>query len=74
LTQYVNYQTLKFSIFTSYSFNEQDYFIKPEIKYDLGSDIYATIGYSLFGGKQSHTFYGQFDKNDGISLTLRYGF
>lgn len=74
LTQYVNYQTLKFSIFTSYSFNEQDYFIKPEIKYDLGSDIYVTIGYSLFGGKQSHTFYGQFDKNDGISLTLRYGF
>lgn len=73
-TQFLKYQTLQLSFFMFYSPNEKDYYINPEIRYDLGSGIWFALGGILLGGEKDHTFFGQFEKNDNVYFVLRYAF
>lgn len=74
LTQFLKYQTLRLSFFMFYSPNEKDYYINPEVRYDLGSGIWFAVGGIFLGGKDDHTFFGQFEKNDNVYFVLRYAF
>ncbi|MFQ5866927.1 MAG: hypothetical protein ACE5IT_02910 [bacterium] len=74
LTQFLKYQTLKLSLFAFYSPNDEDYFIIPEIKYNISDEMWISIGGNVFGGKVDNTFFGQLNKNDNLYLTLRYEF
>jgi len=74
LTQLLNYQTLRLSFFTFYSPNDKDYYINPEIRYELGDGIWIASGSIIMGGKKNYTFFGQFEKNDNLYLVLRYEF
>jgi hypothetical protein len=74
LTQLLNYQTLRLSFFTFYSPNEKDYYINPELRYELEDGVWVAAGGIIMGGKNNYTFFGQFDKNDNIYAVLRYGF
>jgi hypothetical protein len=74
LTQLLKYQTLRFSLFIFYSPNEKDYYVNPEVKYDLGSGVWFAVGGIFLGGEKDHTFFGQFEKNDNVYFVLRYGF
>jgi len=74
LTQLLKYQTLQLSFFMFYSPNEKDYYINPEIRYDLGSGLWFAIGSILIGGEKDYTFFGQFEKNDNIYFVLRHAF
>ncbi|MFQ5650442.1 MAG: hypothetical protein ACE5IY_10920 [bacterium] len=74
VTQLMKYQTLRLSFFAFYSPNEQDTYMNPEIRYELGNGLWAAVGGILLAGKKDHTFFGQFKKNDNVYLVLRYGF
>ncbi len=74
LTQLLNYQTLRLSFFTFYSPNDKDYYVNPEIRYELGDGVWVATGGIIMGGKKNYTFFGQFEKNDNLYLVLRYGF
>ncbi len=74
LTQMLKYNTLRLSLFSFYSPDDEDYFIMPEARYNITDSLWTTIGVNLFGGKDSRTFFGQLDKNDNLYATLRYEF
>ncbi len=74
LTQMLKYNTLRLSLFSFYSPDDEDYFIIPEMRYNISDSLWTEVGFNLFGGKDSRTFFGQFDKNDNLFTTLRYEF
>ncbi|MBI2505693.1 MAG: hypothetical protein HYW07_20965 [Candidatus Latescibacteria bacterium] len=74
LTQFLKYQTLRLSLFAFYSPTEEDYYAIPEVRYNFSDELWGAIGGNLLGGKRDTSFFGQFDKNDNVYLTLRYGF
>ena len=74
LTQFLKYQTLRLSLFTFYSPTEEDYYLIPEVRYSFSDDLWGAIGGNVLGGHYNTSFFGQFDKNDNVYLTLRYGF
>ena len=74
LTQLLYHQTVKFSLFTFYSPTDKDYFVNPEIKYNVTDNLWTNIGVNLFGGEQNSTFLGQFRNNDNVYCNMRYEF
>ncbi len=73
-TQFLKYQTLKFSWFTFFSPSDNDYYLIPEVQYKISDKLWMALGGNIFGGERKSTFLGQFDKNDNTYLTLRYEF
>ncbi len=74
ITQLLKYQTVRLSFFAFYCPNEKDYYLNPEIRYELGDGLWAAAGSILLGGQKEHTFFGQFEKNDNVYFILRYAF
>jgi len=74
LTRFLKHQTWMLSLFTFYSPAEQDYLLQPQIKYRVSDKFSTTLGANLFGGEKQTTFFGQFDRNDNLYLSLRYDF
>ncbi|MBI5194108.1 MAG: hypothetical protein HZA08_11805 [Nitrospirae bacterium] len=74
LTQMLKYNTLRLSLFSFYSPDDKDCFIIPEIRYNITDSLWTEAGFNFFGGKDTMTFFGQFDKNDNLFATLRYEF
>lgn len=74
LTQFLSYQTLRLSLFTFYSPTDEDYYFIPEVRYSFTDTLWGAAGANIFGGKQDTTFFGQFDKNDNVYVTVRYEF
>ncbi|MFC1855682.1 hypothetical protein ACFL2A_04000 [Thermodesulfobacteriota bacterium] len=74
LTKFMMYQTLRLSLFSLYSPSDKDYYVNPEVKYNITDSLYAALGVSVFGGNDNHTMYGQFDGNDNAYTQLRYTF
>lgn len=72
--RFFKYQILRLSIFTWVSPNEEDYYLNPEIRYSFTDELWAAVGANVLGGKEEHTFFGQFEQNDNLYLTVRYGF
>ncbi|MCC6543179.1 MAG: hypothetical protein IT392_01600 [Nitrospirae bacterium] len=74
LTQMLKYNTLRLSLFSFFSPDDEDYFIIPEARYNITDSLWISTGINIFGGKKSETFFGQLDKNDNMFATLRYEF
>jgi len=74
LTQMLNYNMLRLSLFSFYSPDDNDYFIIPEARYNITDSLWMSAGGNIFGGKDSRTFFGQLDKNDNVFATIRYEF
>lgn len=74
LTQLLKYQTVRLSFFMFYSPNDEDHYLNPEIRYDLGDGLWVAFGGTILGGTKDYTFFGQFEKNDNVYFVLRYGF
>lgn len=74
LTQLYLYQTLRLSLFGFYSPTDDDYYLIPEIRYNINDAVSVTGGFNIFGGKDATTFFGQFDKDDNIYTHVRYEF
>jgi len=73
-TRYLKHQSWTLSLFAFYSPAEQDYLLQPRIDYRVSDRFSTTFGANLFGGEKQTGFFGQFDRNDNLYLTLRYDF
>lgn len=74
ITQMLKYNTLRLGLFSFYSPDEKDWFVIPEVRYNMTDSLWTSVGVNLFGGKDSTTFFGQLDKNDNLYANLRYEF
>ncbi len=74
LSRFLQHQTWELALFAFYSPAEQDYLIQPRVAYRVSDNFSAAIGANLFGGEHRTTFFGQFNRNDNVYLTLRYDF
>jgi hypothetical protein len=74
LTQFLKHRTLKLSLFTFYSPNDEDYMIIPEAKYNFTDDLSVALGGNIFGGDEDALQFGQFDLNDNIYTVIKYEF
>lgn len=74
ITRLFNYQSSQISIFVWGSPNEEDYYVTPEVRHSLSDEVWLAVGANVFGGSRSHTFFGQFDRNDNVYVTVRYSF
>jgi hypothetical protein len=74
LTQLFWNQTLRVGLFAFYSPTDQDYYLIPEIRYSLNDNLWMSVTGNIFGGRRTTTFFGQFDANDNLAVTVRYEF
>ncbi len=74
LDQLLAHQAWKISMICFYSPAEKDYLLQPLTTYKFSDSLAVTAGANIFGGKQNWTFFGQFDKNDNVYLSLRFDF
>lgn len=74
LTKQLLSQKLTLSLFNYWSPTDEDYYLRPQVRYKLTDAWLLTCGGNLFGGDQSHTFFGQLEDNTNIYAGARYSF
>ncbi len=74
LTLLTHSQNITWSVFSYYSPSDEDFYLRPKVNYRVDDHWIAELGGNIFGGKNTHTFFGQFQNNSNIYLALRYGF
>ncbi len=74
LTQFLMNQDLSLSLFTFYSPSDRDAYFRPKIHYKMDDAWSGEIAGNLFIGKEEHTFFGQFKKNNNVYAGLRLSF
>ena len=57
-----------------YSPSARDYFLRPGVQYRFDDRLQLNAGIHLFGGRDEHSFYGQFEENSSAWTRLRYSF
>ncbi len=67
-------QDLRLSLFTYYSPSDADTYLRPNAAYKIDGFWSVELGGNLFFGKENHTFFGQFEKNNNVYAGVRYGF
>ena len=66
-------QKLMASLFIRYSPSDNDYYLRPKLRYSMDDHWSYEMGANVFYGKQANTFFGQFEYNDNVYAALRYG-
>jgi hypothetical protein len=74
LTKQLLSQKLTLSLFNYWSPTDEDFYLRPQVRYKLTDAWLLTCGGNLFGGEQSHTFFGQLEDNKNIYAGVRYSF
>ncbi len=74
VTQFSRHQTVRLSFFSIYSPSGKDYFLNPELKYNVSDHIWIAAGANVFGGGEVWSQFGQFTKDDNAYLQWRYEF
>ncbi len=74
LTQLFWNQTLRVGLFAFYSPTDQDYYLIPEVRYSVSDNLWVAVVGNIFGGRKTTTFFGQFDADDNLAVTVRYEF
>jgi hypothetical protein len=74
LTKLLFDQNLRASLFCYYSPSDKDTYIRPKLHYKFNDQIAIDLGANIFGGKEPHTFFGQFENNSNIYAGMRYNF
>lgn len=74
LTLLTHSQNVTWSIFSYYSPSDEDFYLRPKVNYRVNDHWITELGGNIFGGKKTHTFFGQFRNNSNIYLAIRYGF
>ncbi|MBI4501530.1 MAG: hypothetical protein HY700_10245 [Gemmatimonadetes bacterium] len=68
------HQTLQLGLFALLSPSDQDLYLNPSVRYQVTDELWAEVGGNVFSGKEPHTFFGQFEKNSHVYVTVRYAF
>ena len=74
ITKFFRYQTLKLSLFTFYSPDEEDFLLMPEVSFKVTDNMLLAVGANIFAGVKDNTSLGQHDKNANIYMLARYSF
>lgn len=78
ITNRLTYRTMQdkinWSLFTFWSPNDHDYYLRPVVSYRASDDWSVTGGLNVVGGREPHTFFGQFEDNSNAYLRVRYNF
>ncbi len=74
LTYSAMQENLLLSWFSFYSPTDSDYYHRPSAKYRFSDELSMTVGGNFFGGKQAHTFFGQFEDASNIYARLRWSY
>ncbi|MFP4058306.1 MAG: hypothetical protein ACLF0G_15670 [Candidatus Brocadiia bacterium] len=74
LTQLLMRQNLTLSMFTYYSPSDDDAYLRPRVHYKITDHWAAEAGGNLFLGAHDHTFFGMFERDTNVYLSLRYSF
>ncbi len=74
LTQLLDYQTWRLSVFAAYSSTDEDYFLQPEASYRVTDQLSVSVGANIWGGQHETTFFGQFERSDNAFLRIRFDF
>ena len=72
--QLLLHQTLQLGLFAMGSPSDRDLYVNPSIRYQVADELWTEIGGNIFWGKQNSTFFGQFEDNSHVYVTLHYGF
>lgn len=68
------HQTWMLSMMCFYGLADSDYLLQPQVSYKFSDNLAATMGANIFGGQHDWTYFGQFEKNDNIYLSIRFDF
>lgn len=74
LTKLLLQQNLTLSLFSYWSPTDEDYYLRPNLKYKLTDNWLLTAGGNLFGGQEAHTFFAQLEDNSNVYAGIRYSF
>jgi hypothetical protein len=74
LTKLMYAQTLSAGIFVFYSPTDSDAYLRPALGYKVTDELNVTAGANIFIGRDIHTEFGQFDRNDNVYVRARYSF
>jgi hypothetical protein len=74
LTRMLLQQNVKVGVFVYYSPTDRDVYLRPNANYKIDDHWIAEIGGNVFAGEDDHTFFGQFENDTNVYVSLRYGF
>ncbi len=74
LTQLLVMDNLELSLFTFFSPDELDTYIRPRITYKIIDPLAIVFGANLMFGRDDYTFFGQLKENTNVYVRLRYSF
>jgi hypothetical protein len=74
LTQLLVMDKLELSLFTFFSPDELDTYIRPRITYKIIDPLAFVVGANLMFGRDDYTFFGQLKENTNVYVRLRYTF
>ena len=74
LTQFLVMDNLELSLFTFFSPDELDTYIRPRITYKIIEPLAIVVGANLMFGRYDYTFFGQLKENTNVYARLRYSF
>ena len=74
LTQLLVMDKLELSLFTFFSPDELDTYIRPRITYKIIDPLAFVVGANLMFGRDDYTFFGQLQENTNVYVRLRYSF
>ena len=74
LTKLLMSQNLNLGVFLYWSPSDHDMYVRPKASYKLDDYWTVEVGGNIFVGRDSHTFFGQFERNNNVYAAVRYGF
>lgn len=74
LTQMLMNQNLILGLFTFYSPSDQDLYFRPNATYKLSDSWTVSAAGNLFVGQSEHTFFGQFEQNSALNVSVRFSY
>jgi hypothetical protein len=74
LTQLLVMDKLEISLFTFFSPDELDTYIRPRVTYKIIDPLAVVVGANLMFGRYDYTFFGQLKENTNVYARLRYSF
>ena len=74
LTYRLNQEKLTLSLFTFFSPNDDDHYIRPVMNYRFSDRWSFAAGANIFGGEEPHTFFNQFADNSNVYVRIRSHF
>jgi hypothetical protein len=74
LTWLTDNQNLIWSLFAFYSPSDADAYVRPNVTYKWTDDWTVEAGANFFVGAEDNTFFGQFEGDSNIYLSVRFSF